>query len=131
MADAYMGSADELAEILESWSAHELLCAWRDAAVARHLAEAGAVHPGVHTPTRFMQWLSEHGWQAAAPSDPDRIAAPWVHRDTGYRIFVSLHPEVADYSRYTTSVLAEAAPFAGFEFEQALLEIALLPDEVA
>jgi hypothetical protein len=37
--------------------------AWRDAAVARFLADSGAVHPAVHTPTRIMNYLEQHGWQ--------------------------------------------------------------------
>lgn len=102
--------------------------AWRDAAVARFLAEAGAVHPKVHTPNRVQQWLGEHGWQAQAPTSHG-LTAQWM-RD-GKRVFVPLRTDTADYARFAGYTISIGAEMAGARFQQALLEISALSDEVA
>ena len=140
MAETYTGTDDDLFPILNNaWiDGAELgrldkaaLYAWRDAAVARHLAEAGAVHPKVHTPNRVMQWLGEHGWQAAAPRNHDPLIAEWIHAESGQSLFVRLDASDVNYAGHTDYVVAEAAGLAGLIVPEALLEIALLPDEWA
>lgn len=128
----YTGSRMDLVRLLDSDDEKLMddLCGWQFATVARVLAEAGAVHPAVHTPNRVAQWLAGHGWQPAGPFDPERLAALWVHADSDERLFLSQHPDVADYASFQRYGLAGAARVAGVALPQALLEIALLPDEV-
>ena len=103
------------------------LLEWRDAVVARFLAEAGAVHPKVHTPNRVQQWLGEHGWQAQAPTSHG-LTAQWMRE--GKRVFVPLRTDTADYARFAGYTISIGAEMAGVRFQQALLEISALSDEV-
>jgi hypothetical protein len=139
-APQYTGSDDDLFPILDAaWAGGcELgrldkgaLLAWRDAAIARFLAEAGAVHPQVHTPNRVQQWLSEHGWQPAAQASPGQVPAAWIHADSRQAVFVHVDADDVNYAGHTAFVVAEAAAAADLVVPEALLEIALLPDEVA
>lgn len=136
----HTGSDNELFAILDAaWiDGDELsrlsradLLAWRDAAVARHLAQAGAVHPEVHTPTRVMRWLGEHGWQTAAPTDPSTAIAEWVHADGGESVSICLYADAVNYTGYAVLAIAAAAGTADLTVPEALLEISQMPDEVA
>lgn len=102
----------------------------RDAAVARHLAEAGAVHPAVHTPNRVMQWLGEHGWQAETPAYKHPWTAGWRHPYGGI-VHVVQAPECPDYVGWTGIVVRGGAAEAGLTVQQVLMEIAQMPEEVA
>jgi hypothetical protein len=131
------------------------LLAWRDAAVARALAEAGAVHPKVHTSTRIMNYLERHGWQRVespqrpvhasvfwSPPGPDEKW--WVH-PCGIGLTAPLSDDVPNYADIVRvlvnriawanarSVDPHALPSqvpsaAGPEI---MLEISQQPDEVA
>lgn len=127
-ATTYTGSAEELHDILDAWDSHERLSAWRDAYAARLLAEAGAVHPQVHTPNRVQQWLSQHGWQALAPASPDLLAAEWMDSEAR-TVFVPLQTDTVDYARYARYALERAAQAADLSLSQVLAEVALLPGE--
>lgn len=135
-----IGSDNELFAILDAaWtSGDELsrpsradLLAWRDAAVARRLAQGGAVHPEVHTPARVMAWLGAHGWQAAVPTDPSTAIAEWVHADGGESVSICLYADAVNYAGYAVLAIAAAAGTADLTVPEALLEISQMPDEVA
>jgi len=77
-APQFTGSDEELEELVDdAWTSGSpsgvldlgQIFAWRDAAVARYLAEAGAVHPAVHTPNRVIGWLERYGWKRHAVTD--------------------------------------------------------------
>lgn len=124
------GTDDELDVLMEEADGPDLdkLQAWRDAAVAQHLAEAGAVHPKVHTPARIMQWLERHGWEPMAPVDPERLTAEWMDSEAR-SVFVPLHPNTVDYARHARYALERAAQAAGVMLRRVLAEVATLPDE--
>ena len=140
MTDAYTGSDDDLFPILDkAWiDGAELgrldkdaLYAWRDAAVARHLAEAGAVHPSVHTPNRVMRWLADHDWECVHVDDS---VAGWRRhqkRCHEWFVYVPVDPEAVDYARGAFGAIGKVAWVEHVPLPQLLLEIALLPDEVA
>lgn len=136
-ATTYTGADGELAELLgDVWTSGapsgvldlDRIYAWRDAAVARHLAEAGAVHPAVHTPTRVMKFLERHEWKRCSVGD---VAIGWEHagrKGKGRRIFV---PTVvgSDYRHRALEVLRDAAFCADLELSQVLAEVAAMPEE--
>lgn len=103
-----------------------------NAAVARHLAEAGAVHPAVHTSTRVQNWLERHGWQMYVATD---IATLWAHPNwpgpRGWSALLPLHEDGVDYTRQVTALVQHVAMVGEVEPEQILLEIAQMPGEVA
>lgn len=136
-----MGSDSELAEILDdAWTSGAptgvldmtQIYAWRDAAVSRHLSEAGAVHPAVHTPTRVMQWLErDEDWERNGVSD---VAACWerVHgKGAGRLVYVPMNADTADYRSRVLEVLRDAAFCADVELSQVLAEVAAMPEELA
>lgn len=124
-----LGTDDELPGILDSWDAQERLTAWRDAAVARHLAEAGAVHPAVHTPTRIMQWLEQRNWWREPDPDPNRWAVEWANADAQQHVYVPQHADTADYAMRAYDLLCIAAVAADLTLNQALAEVAAMPEE--
>jgi hypothetical protein len=125
---------------------------WQYAAVARFLAEAGAVHPKVHTPTRIINYLERHGWRRIeSPKPPPGVLASWPWwspPDPGDMRWA--HPSgieldaplCDDVPRYAEAVLdavdrivwaATGRPLAPppAAVTEVLLEIAQQPDEVA
>lgn len=131
-APGYAGADSELPDIIESWNATDRLSAWRDAAVAKHLAEAGAVHPAVHTPTRIVNYLERHGWERYSVSD---TAILWFHPDIptsrGWSLLMPDNVEASDYA-VRVMELVRGVWKTSQDLESAiLLEIASMPDEVA
>lgn len=118
---------------------------------ARFLAEAGAVHPKVHTPTRIINYLERHGWRRIespkpqpgvlaawpwwSPPDPDRIR--WIH-PSGIELDAPLVddlPRYADVVRVVVNRIAWAVTGEILASDavrsEVLLEVAQQPDEVA
>lgn len=139
-APKYAGTDDELdALVEEAWISGSpsgvldlsQVFAWRDAAVARFLAEAGAVHPAVHTPARVMQWLEQHGWERYNVSD---IAVAWRHQLSNgsfMNVYMPTNPDAIDYARRVHNVLQDGTLYDGTPLSQVLAEVAVLPDEWA
>lgn len=134
----YTGADDDLAELLDdAWTTGAptgvldlaRIYAWRDAAVARHLAEAGAVHPAVHTPTRIMQWLEQRNWWREPDPDPNRWAVEWANADAQQHVYVPQHADTADYAMRAYDLLCIAAVAADLTLNQALAEVAAMPEE--
>lgn len=140
-AQHYTGSDEELQVILDGAPGpaglfpHALgvrLADWRDAAVARRLSEAGAVHPAVHTPTRVMNYLERHDWVRFNVSD---VAILWFHPDVptacGWSLCMPMTTEAADYSYRVLEIVRELWRTSQSLESEILLEIASMPDEVA
>jgi hypothetical protein len=153
--EAPTGSRMELVRLLDSDDEKLVddLLGWQYAAVARALAEAGAVHPQVHTSARIANYLERHGWQRIespqpppgvlatwpwwSPPDPDHIR--WIH-PSGIELDAPLsgdEPGYAESVRVAVNRVAWAAsgkplPSHGAALVPGvLLEIAQQPDEVA
>ena len=149
MADSYTGSRMELVRLLDSDDERlmEDLLDWQFVAVARILAEAGAVHPAVHTPTRIVNYLERHGWERVeSPTKPQGEifwSAPgpnlmrWVSR-RGIELDAPLCDDLTNYSDVVRVVVnriawVESGRIAAPAAARAaiLLEIAGMPAEVA
>jgi len=150
------GSRMELVRLLDGGDEKLVddLLGWKYAAVARVLAEAGATHPQVHTPTRIANHLEQHGWQRIdspqkpkyqvfwSPPSPDEMR--WVH-PCGIELDAPLRGDLPNYAGVVRVVVyrviwaargvlfstpvAEPAEVAAVT--EVLLEIAQQPDEVA
>jgi len=124
---------------------------WRYATVARVLAEVGAIHPKVHTPTRIVNYLERHGWQRIespqrphhaevvfwswSPPSPNELR--WVH-PCGIELDAPLCDGVPRYAEVVRVVVNRivwaatgtiSAPASATT--QVLLEIAQQANEVA
>jgi anti-anti-sigma factor len=147
--ETYTGNRAELARLLDSDNEHLMdgLVGWQFAAVARALAEAGAVHPGVHTPTRIVNYLERHGWERVdspakpagevfwSPPSPNELR--WVH-PTAIELDAPLCDDLPDYADIVRVVVnriawAERGDIRATDEARTaiLLEVAQMPDEVA
>lgn len=147
------GSRMELARLLDSddETLVDDLLDWQYAAVARVLAEAGAVHPKVHTSARIVNYLEQHGWRRIespsprpghlatwpwwSPPGPNEIR--WVHPG-GVELDAPLCDDLPNYAEVVRVVVNRiawavtgviCAPASAVS--EVLLEIAQQPDEVA
>lgn len=158
-APKYAGTDDELdALVEEAWISGSpsgvldlsQVFAWRDAAVARFLAEAGAVHPKVHTPTRIINYLERHGWRRIespkrpnladggvfwSPPAPNRVR--WINPH-GIELDAPLCDDLPNYADVIRVVVnrigwAETGHIVTPDDVRTdiLLEIAAMPEEVA
>lgn len=110
----YTGSRMELMRLLDSADEQLMddLLGWQFAAVARVLAEAGAVHRDVHTPTRVGQWLERHGWKRQSSND---LVVTWRRREEdggGGWVYQPVNPATVDYAQRLLEVVSKAAPAA-------------------
>jgi hypothetical protein len=90
--------------------------------VAEFLAEAGAVHPKVHTSESIGRWLEDHGWTLKGSSE---AAQEWFNESVCDRVF--LYHEIP---LSWVSVLHAAAAYTEISMEKILMEVAMMKEEV-